>query len=253
MSLEPGIALNEIAVYDNLRLDVWSSIIRKIFKIHHNVFKTETNLSLTEIQEECYNSYIVKNMDRLNSSIFKTVNELGVSTDEFEFIKNFVEHTGLELCKNTKEHWSAVMHGDSHLGNIIYDAYSGSIKFVDPRGSFGRNKGTEGDLRYDMAKLLQDFYCGYSMMMADRYNINSYSSTNNIVEIKWIYEIKRSLEILESLLLNEGYDLVLLRKLSVVLLITAIPFHEDNKERQLVFWKRGVDLASELYPIAIMK
>lgn len=250
MSLEPGTALNEVLVYDNLRLDVWNSIIRKIFKIHHEVFKTPSNLAAVQIQDECYQAYVVKNVNRMNTDIFKTIVDLNISTDEFNLVRNFVEHTGLELCKNSTEHWSAVMHGDSHLGNIIYDAYTGSIKFVDPRGSFGFIKGAEGDLRYDMAKLLQDLYCGYSMMMADRYSIYN----NNNIDIKWVsrHTDMKLLDTLESLLLKQGYDLILLKKLAVVLLITAIPFHADNKQRQLAFWLRGVKLMNELYPIAII-
>ena len=252
MSLEPGIALNEVIVYDNLRLDVWNSLIRKIFKIHHEVFKTQTTLSAEQIEDDCYQSYIVKNMNRMNNDISKTMVEFGVTEEEIDFVKSFVESTGLELCKNPTKHWSAVMHGDSHLGNIIYDAYSGSIKFVDPRGSFGFIKGTEGDLRYDMAKLLQDFYCGYSMMMADRYK-TYINGDRGKTEINWADDTSKILEILETLLIKEGYDLILLKKLSVVLLITAIPFHKDNKQRQLAFWRRGVYLIQDLYPIAIIK
>jgi hypothetical protein len=103
-----------------------------------------------------------------------------------------------------------------------------------------------------MAKLLQDFYCGYSMMMADRYK-TYINGDRGKTEINWADDTSKILEILETLLIKEGYDLILLKKLSVVLLITAIPFHKDNKQRQLAFWRRGVYLIQDLYPIAIIK
>ena len=165
MSLEPGIALNEIIVYDNLRTDIWHDIIRKIVNIHHGVFKRPSKLSEDRMKEECFRAYVLKNVNRLDGMKDTII----ASQDKFQMVRDFVEQTGYMLCSDPHPYWSQIMHGDSHLGNLIYDPHSGSIKFVDPRGSFGNLKGTEGDMRYDMAKLMQDFYCGYSMIMADRY------------------------------------------------------------------------------------
>lgn len=237
MSLEPGTALNEVMVYDNLRPDIWHDIIRKIFDVHHNVFKRQSSLGINQMKEECFRSYVIKNVDRLDQ-----MNEtLLVSQIEFVKVREFVEQTGFELCKHPESYWSSVMHGDSHLGNLIYDPHSGSIKFVDPRGSFGNLKGTEGDMRYDMAKLLQDFYCGYSMMMAGRYTVK-----DKIVEIDWVPGTDKLSSILEQLLEEQNYDVIQLKKLAIVLLVTAIPFHEDDPNRQMAFWKRSVQLIDSL-------
>ena len=148
---------------------------------------------------------------------------------------DFVENTSLELCKYPM--WTECMHGDSHLGNIIYDAMTGSIKFVDPRGVFGPLKGNGGDIRYDMAKLYQDFYCGYAMIMADRYTIK-----DDIVTIDWVGETWKLQDFLTTELHDYGYDTQLLKKLSIVLLVTAIPFHQDNPERQRAFYLRALNL-----------
>ena len=37
-----------------------------------------------------------------------------------------------------------------------------------------------------------------------------------------------------------------LKKLAIVLLVTAIPFHEDDTNRQIAFWKRSVQLIDSL-------
>jgi predicted unusual protein kinase regulating ubiquinone biosynthesis (AarF/ABC1/UbiB family) len=68
----------------------------------------------------------VDRLDKMNETLI-------VSQIEFVKVRNFVEQTGFDLCKNPAPYWSAIMHGDSHLGNVIYDPHSGSIKFVDPR------------------------------------------------------------------------------------------------------------------------
>jgi hypothetical protein len=237
MSLEPGIALNEIIVYDNLRTDIWHDIIRKIVNIHHGVFKRPSKLSEDHMKEECFRAYVLKNINRLDGMKDTII----TSQDKFQMVRDFVEQTGYMLCSDPHPYWSQIMHGDSHLGNLIYDPHSGSIKFVDPRGSFGNLKGTEGDMRYDMAKLMQDFYCGYSMIMADRYILFSETCS-----IDWVPGTENLSSMLVEQLTEQFYDVNLLKRLAIVLLITAIPFHADDKNRQEAFWLRGIELIEAL-------
>jgi len=227
MTLEPGTALNEVLVYDNLRLEIWTQIIHKILEIQHRVFFTQELTKTSDIKRACFESYYLKNSERMRSI-----------TQQFGHpeVQQFVEDTSLELCKEPV--WTQCLHGDSHLGNIIYDPFTGSLKFVDPRGSFGDADGNSGDLRYDMAKLLQDFYCGYAMIMADRYKITS----DKFIEIMWVGETGSLTDYLEAELEAHGYDVHLLKKLAIVLMVTAIPFHEDNPRRQSAFFYRALSL-----------
>ena len=233
MSLEPGTALNEVLVYDNLRTDIWHEIIRKILQVHHDVFHTCTDETVNrdEAAKYCFEHYFIKTRNRLDE-ITKYV---PLRRDQTRFLLD----TALKLSAHPV--WSHVMHGDSHLGNIIYDPHSGSIKFVDPRGVFG-NMWTQGDLRYDMGKLLQDFYCGYAMIMAGRYTWKS----EDEVEIDWVPGTETLSSFLESELRSHGYDVDLLKRLAVLLLITAIPFHADDLDRQKAMFARGKELIKEL-------
>lgn len=234
MTLEPGTPLNEVLVYDNLRKDIWHDIIRKILKVHHDVFYGYEygDLLRTEQREACFKAYFLKNDTRMA--------EISDMFGHMAEVTEFVESTSLELCRYPI--WSACMHGDSHLGNIIYDPHSGNLKFVDPRGSFGGLLGNQGDLRYDMAKLLQDFYCGYAMIMANRYTWK----TDEEVEIDWAPGTEDLSEFLEAELKGHGYDVKILKRLAIVLLITAIPFHSDSFERQQALYYRGLNLIKKL-------
>ena len=228
MSLEPGTALNEVLVYDNLRTDIWHEIIRKILQVHHDVFYSSTiqTVNRDEAAKYCFDHYFIKTRNRLDD-ISKYVPLRKNQT-------RFLLDTALELSASPT--WSQVMHGDSHLGNIIYDPHSGSIKFVDPRGIFGQ-MWTQGDLRYDMGKLLQDFYCGYAMIVANRY-----SWDGEDVTIDWVPGTESLSTFLESELQGHGYDVDLLKRLAILLLITAIPFHADNPDRQKAMFARGRQL-----------
>jgi len=234
MSLEPGTPLNEIISYDNLHPEIWFNIIQKILKIHHTVFYNSNHEDdIYEIKKICFEFYVIKNLKRIETHCSNYKN--------YNVVKRFIEETGFLLCKAPEKHWSKVIHGDSHLGNILYDPQSGSIKFVDPRGSFGGGTSTSGDMRYDMAKLLQDFYCGYSMIMSDRYEY-----VNENIQINWVKDSEKMESYLVRLLEQHGYDVDLLKRLAIVLLITAIPFHKDRPVRQQAFWNRGVDLINQL-------
>jgi predicted unusual protein kinase regulating ubiquinone biosynthesis (AarF/ABC1/UbiB family) len=189
------------------------------------------------MKEECFRAYVLKNINRLDGMKDTII----TSQDKFQMVRDFVEQTGYMLCSDPHPYWSQIMHGDSHLGNLIYDPHSGSIKFVDPRGSFGNLKGTEGDMRYDMAKLMQDFYCGYSMIMADRYILFSETCS-----IDWVPGTENLSSMLVEQLTEQFYDVNLLKRLAIVLLITAIPFHADDKNRQEAFWLRGIELIEAL-------
>lgn len=231
MSLEPGTALNEVLVYDNLRTDIWHEIIRKILKVHHQVFYSmdDRTASSDQASKYCFDQYYIKTRQRIY--------DISAHVKLGKTQSNFLLDTAIKLSANPK--WSQVIHGDSHLGNIIYDPHSGNIKFVDPRGVFGKTW-TQGDLRYDMGKLLQDFYCGYAMIMANRYKW-----VGEEVVIDWVDGTETLSSFLELELRCLGYDVDLLKRLAILLLITAIPFHSDNRDRQLAMYARGKQLIDE--------
>lgn len=234
MSLEPGTPLNEVIVYDNLRPEIWREIIRKIMKIHHDVFYTQNGMPEYSY-EMCFEAYFLKAKARM-AQVWENFH-----MEEDGFVTDFVVNTGLELCKNPW--WSECIHGDSHLGNILYEPYTGSIKFVDPKGSFGSMVGTAGDLRYDMGKLLQDFYCGYAMIVDGRYHWDEETCE---FHIDWIDGSDDLLQYLERELEEYGHDVNLLKKLAILLLLTAIPFHKDNERRQYAMYSRATQLINSL-------
>jgi len=226
MSHEPGTALSEMWIYENMRFENWTQVIDKILKIHNTVFLGRVqNINSRDAMKEMY---LVKNLKRFDN-IIETFPEF----KNTELVKNFIKTTADDLIETTPV-WSKYFHGDSHLGNILFEPLHGGIKFVDPRGAFGNLQGSEGDLRYDMAKLVQDFYLRYSEIVAGNYYIDSDDTikffkgqdlTNKIIK-----HIKRKLT-------EYGYEWEQIFRLSILLIITCIPFHSDNPERQRAFWK----------------
>lgn len=225
MSQEPGTPLNETWLYENLRVDIWKTIVDKILRIHNEVFASCAGQAADpeDWKKAMQEMYIDKNLKRLE--------EYCKDYPEYDYVYDFVKKTGEDLV-NTHPSWSSVLHGDSHLGNILFDPLSGSIKLVDPRGKFGHIKGTEGDLRYDMAKMTQDFYMNYADILANNYKIVDDEVVlyrDDAVNVQLINHLRTRLT-------EYGYDWQLIFRLAIVLIITCIPFHYEDPKRQKAFW-----------------
>jgi hypothetical protein len=77
--------------------------------------------------------------------------------------------------------------------------------------------------------------------MAGRYEIQ-----DKVVKINWVGDTEQLSTFLENELASHGYDVTLLKKLAIVLLVTAIPFHEDSPKRQKAFYYRALNLMKTL-------
>jgi glucose-1-phosphate thymidylyltransferase len=230
MSQEPGTPLNEMWLYDNLRFDVWTTITDKILKIHNEVFAKEGGQYSSD--EECQlameEMYITKNLRRLN----EMKANLDYKLPEFDKVYEFVKETGDDLVASGVK-WTSYLHGDSHLGNLLFEPLQGSIKLVDPRGKFGHIAGSEGDLRYDMAKMTQDFYLNYADILAGNFAITG----EGHIELFRNGELSNQLCMhLRTKFKQYGYDPDQIFKLAIVLMVTCIPFHADSPDRQKAFW-----------------
>ena len=233
MSQEPGVPLNEMWLYDNLRYDVWISILEKILKIHNEVFLDKLNIKTNKENQKLalQEMYITKNLKRIDD-----IQKKYPDFPEFETVRNFIKKTGEELI-NSGVVWSTYIHGDSHLGNILFEPLQGNIKFVDPRGKFGNIEGTEGDMRYDMGKLTQDFYLNYAEILANNYRIEN----NKVIFYKNNDLSNQICRYLKTKFSEYGYNWEQIFKLAIVLIITAIPFHSDDLKRQRAFWLIGLE------------
>jgi len=236
MSQEPGTALNETWLYENLRYDIWTQIVDKLLKIHNEVFLEEITADLAISQEEKIKAmtemYLTKNLQRL---------EKYKDWPEYDTVYKFVKETAEELI-NSGCKWTPFLHGDSHLGNILFEPMQGSMKLVDPRGEFGHLQGTQGDMRYDMAKMTQDFYMNYADILAGNYKIVGEPGEVKSLELYRDTTLSRQLSnYLKKRLTDYGYDWQQIFKLSIVLIVTCIPFHYDDINRQRAFWMQSVN------------
>ena len=138
-----------------------------------------------------------------------------------------------------------VMHGDFCFNNILFDSYSGTVRLIDPRGSFGDNlPGIYGDMKYDLAKLLHSSVYNYDYIVNDLFRIDA-----NANSLNYLFNIRPNHELLTTL----SYDLV--KKLGFqpeqinilvgLLFISMCPLHSDSLRRQTLMYAHGLYLLNK--------
>jgi hypothetical protein len=103
------------------------------------------------------------------------------------FIPHYVDLVWAKLQPLLQQHTPTlhVIHGDVHLGNIMYHSDTDDIRFIDPRGTFA-GRSLYGIKEYDEAKLLFGV-AGYSVF--DQMQISSMDievSADGNVNLEWI-------------------------------------------------------------------
>lgn len=257
MDLVPGSTLADILIYENVPKMVFFTLVRRAVDIYHEFFvnyfdNNEISIKFVDTAEDNYTRLVNKfYKDRAISRLKK--NELLYNTFVPEFdIKNaigFIE----DLCDGLIAEYSPKktnmirtdtgkdIHGDFHLGNILFDSMTGKYTFLDPRG--GEMYLKYADTYYDMAKLYHDIYCGYLLIVKGIYTINE----DQVVFSDYYQEYFDFLvEHLDRYLTSRyNYNCELIKKLAIMQMLTCVPFHLDNPERCKGFILRTMNLINK--------
>ena len=205
LSYEPGILLSDLMLYENLASSTWEYIIDKVFYIMTKYFNTDRRQPNNSVYTFSNNSKMIW-IDKTESRL-KAVNFTSEIKEQiFEYATLIHKHAEPIPC----------MHGDLHLGNILYNLQNDKLSFIDPRGKYGNLEGTSGDNLYDWCKLAQDLVLGYNHLIADI----EYTRKDEMNAIFKKMCLKYSID----------YDLAITG--GVVLMAACIPLHEDSEARQ---------------------
>jgi hypothetical protein len=138
-----------------------------------------------------------------------------------------------------------IMHGDLCFNNILYDLYSGTIRLIDARGSFGKDlQGIYGDQCYDIAKITHSVIGKYDYIVngmflfsenKHNYRYEIFESNNHNILIE---ENKKFVK-------HFAYELKDIMFLVSLLFISMTPLHSDSVNRQKVFYIHGIKLLNE--------
>lgn len=204
-----GNSLQDMLVYDNIRPDCWSFIIKTVVEAYSNTF----NSVIEEPKFDPHHMFFW--------NIEKRLKKLGVFSGD---IRHFVEESYGMLPQLAE---SSVIHGDFHFGNILYDASCNKVKLIDPRGEWCGIQTTTGNILYDLAKFYQSFYAKYAWIVSDE-------PVNEKMRQELIY--------ITDLQLNSPKIATVAKRYSIILLMSAIPLHYDNPVRQRLMMDTAIEL-----------
>lgn len=139
-----------------------------------------------------------------------------------------------------------ILHGDLCFSNILYDSRADMIKLIDPRAIDFDNKFTlVGDVAYDIAKINHSLIGLYDHIIAGAFSIQKNEELDFSFEIFTDERIKSlQLSYLQEDLLPDVTPRDYM-PLTVLLFLSMLPLHSDNKERQLALFANAFRLYDE--------
>jgi hypothetical protein len=243
----PNIA--ELQLFWDLKDEQWTrifldleSVLRLFIEESYSIGKKAYNdFYMSKIQtrvEELYDQlddefkYLITDDLTINGTLYKSFEK--IKEELFKRIDNLYAEE--DFC---------IAHGDLCFNNILYDVSHRLIKLIDPRGSFGpKCKGTYGDIKYDLAKLLHSAIGGYDYIVNNLYKI-----TYNGVEVDYEIIFKNNSNLIAdkatNLVENLGYSIKDIMLLVGTLFLSMPPLHSDSTNRQRVMYIHGIKLINE--------
>lgn len=236
--------LNDLFVFGNLAFSRWKKIFSAMKELLELFYSYKSPIDLSETLESLY---LNKTKERL-SKFFNQQSEITASTifvvEDEEFTLNQLAEEVSSLIGKPSSRNQTLSHGDFCFSNLLYDSRADKIVCIDPRGHLPNGEfSIYGDIRYDLAKLYHSIIGKYDQIIATRYELKMEDFN---WEIKFNCENKLETEFensfRENFLKPFGVGESEILAINVLLFISMIPLHSDNKERQFAFIANAIRL-----------
>lgn len=242
--------ISEIQLYRSIEevqwhriFDAFEFVLRKFLAFPGSISPaayTDFYIGKTLKREKENEKWITKN--KIDYLLRDTVTINGLACHSFKLLLPRAEQK-LKALYDKKDF--CIMHGDFCFNNILYDQYSGTIRLIDPRGSFGDNHpGIFGDIKYDLAKLLHSSVYHYDYIVNDLFH---YEVSDG--KINYSFNLRQNHELLASLsfelVKKLGYDPGAIKIIVALLFISMCPLHEESIDRQKLMYAHGLYLLNK--------
>jgi hypothetical protein len=238
-------SLSDFFMEEDKKADEWKAIVDKIIKVLDDFSKFKISLTEDTVIEYVRGMYLLKTLDRLNDLKknhkwnFFFVDDIFINGTRYNKanIFNDLNLKLTELFKSYKKSSFNIIHGDFHLGNMLYDTDKEKLILIDPRGKFSVQS-IYGDPYYDIAKLAHCVSGGYDLILNDKYSL-SFDKNKISFELNWT-EYKKEIRKLFFDRIFSAYDIEKINLIQSLLFLSMIPLHAEDFNRQLAFLSRGI-------------
>ncbi|MEQ1823373.1 MAG: hypothetical protein ABL949_12765 [Fimbriimonadaceae bacterium] len=239
-------SLDECFVYGRHDLDTWEQIFEALLDVvnRQSKYKLESDDLGVDLKE----MYLTKTTERIQDFLVckpevashATISINGKPCLGVDAILNklpeWLKSTGVLEAKSFQ-----IIHGDMCLGNILFEARHHLLKFIDARGSFGR-QGIYGDPYYDLAKLCHSVVGHYDFFVFGQYQVSG--DQHYTIKTRANAQHGQIGRIYLKHLRREGFDVAKVRALEALMFLSMLPLHAEDPRRQLAFALRGMELAT---------
>lgn len=222
-----GVSLQDTLVYENIKTDTIQYVMNKVISIHEDyIIKGSEVLKDDYFKQSSENMWIKKNLARFSKyeEQYPFINK-----DDLNLLIDYIESKEFNKLVDTNTTIDFI-HGDLHLGNILFDFNTGKVKLIDPRGEWDGAIVVYGDIEYDLAKMYQSCFCEYMWI------INKIP-TNYILQDELV-------RILDNR--YERYNIEKLKIMSSIMMASCLPFHNDDIINQKRIWETSIKKFKEL-------
>jgi hypothetical protein len=155
-------------------------------------------------------------------------------------IKKIIEKELLDLDK------LQIIHGDMCFSNILCGINTKTdtclLKFVDPRGSFGR-VGIFGDPQYDYAKLYHSFNGCYEYIIFDKFKL---SMNGDLSKFDYTFINENYKKIEDVFKQNKLFVSRNIKLICGLIFIGMCSRHYDSLQRQIVMYCTGITMLNDI-------
>lgn len=246
--------LGSVMTNQNYNSDFWSNTFEFIFSYINN-YKNSYSIpasredSLLMFIDKTEKEYINLMYNFKFFSQFKNVNEFvfnGRVLKSFDIIwgkiKSYIESS---ICEDK----FYFIHGDLCFSNILYGINEITndliLKFIDPRGVFGKTK-FFGDLYYDLAKISHSCNGGYEFFIYDKFDISNLDNEFNLS----FHNIERKHSINEkflSIIEENKFNYNKVKLIEGLIFVGMCARHYDSLDRQKAMLMTGLSILNDVY------
>lgn len=239
--------LSELWLYGNLNIDIWCLIIKKAFKViqcfrnnkgyvsRNNYRKIYINKTKTRISHACMQNNIIEKLFSYSNLIIN---------DKFVYGWPFIEKAFESIIPSLfNENDNCIIHGDLCFSNILYDLKNDLIRLIDARGKWG-DRLLFGDIKYDVAKLRHSISGHYDFIIQDLFDIQI-NENSILYKVVGLSDTHIFIENYFDERIKDFWNLDDIKFIEGLLFISMIPLHEDNENRQIAMFTRGISILNE--------
>jgi hypothetical protein len=252
--------LGNYLLADNM-IPSWETLFKSLLNILQDwsTIHPTQKWSDEEVQSAAYSMYIEKTEKEFNNfydgwndkfeCLFADqvkTHTLIINKKQYSTFEVIWPRIKLYITQHMLDFTPSMIHGDCCFSNILYGADRNIIRFIDPRGSFGK-VGMFGDIRYDVAKLQHSVDGLYEAFITDKFKVSSHGNIHQL-DIRAGSVAHEEINIAHEAFHNTFFPAFNLKEIKIIqgcIFIGMCARHYDNIDRQHAMYLTGIRLLNE--------